>query len=183
MTAMAVEAAARRITADEFLSHDYPVGSELIDGVVFLNDATFLHQEVCARLLSALRDWALEHGLGRSGYGGNWVLSPHHVYKPDVWWAEAPPRGTRHTGPPDLAVEVRSPGTWARDVGPKLREYERAGTRELWLVDPASRTVLVFRRDGTGFATTADLGAGEALTTPLLPGFSLALDALFADLD
>lgn len=32
-----------RISADEFLSGDYPTGSELIDGVVHMIDATFRH--------------------------------------------------------------------------------------------------------------------------------------------
>lgn len=43
--------------------------------------------------------------------------------------------------------------------------------------------MLVFRRDDGAFDTTADVGLGETLTTPLLPGFALALDDLFADLD
>lgn len=183
MTAMTVEATAPRITAEEFLSRDYPIGTELVDGVVYEMDPAFVHQEMCMRLLYALRTWALEHALGRVGFGGNWVLSDRHVYKPDVWWKAKPPRGVRNDGPPDLAVEVRSPGTWALDIGPKLRQYERSGTKELWLVDPTSRTVLVFRRDGTGFETTQDLGPGETLSTPLLPGFALALDDLFADLE
>ena len=29
-------------------------------------------------------------------------------------------------GPPDLAVEIRSPSTWRFDVGMKLETYERA---------------------------------------------------------
>jgi hypothetical protein len=43
MTAMTVQAQDPRISAEEFLSHDYPIGSELIDGVVHVNDATFRH--------------------------------------------------------------------------------------------------------------------------------------------
>lgn len=39
MTAMTADVASTRITADEFLSRDYPIGSELIDGVVFEADA------------------------------------------------------------------------------------------------------------------------------------------------
>ena len=197
MTAMTAQAEGSRITADEFLSGHYPTGSELVDGLVYVMDPAFDHQEVAARLLMALRMWAAGHGLGRVGFGGNWVLSDGHVYKPDVWWTSHPPRGTvsvwdpsrtprgtRHDGPPELAVEVRSPGTWAIDVGLKLRRYESSGTAELWLVDPPARSVLVFRRDdsGPGFAGAVDLGAGEALTTALLPGFTLPVDELFADL-
>jgi len=186
MTAMTVQAAAPRITADEFLSRDHPIGSELIDGVVHVNDPAFVHQEVGARVLDALRGWAAEAaGAGRAGWGGNWVLSDGHVYKPDVWWSAGPPRGTRHAGSPELAIEVRSPGTWALDIGPKLRQYEAAGATELWLVDPPARSVLVFRRDGSGsgFAAAVDVGAGESLTSPMLPGFTLAIGELFHDLE
>ena len=181
----AVHASGDRITADEFLAGPYPPGSELVDGVVHVNDAAFLHQEVVGRIYAALREWALTVLLGRAGFGGNWVLDDGHVYKPDAWWAARTPRGTRHHGPPDLAVEVRSPSTWALDVGPKLRHYEQAGTSELWLVDPPARSVLVFRRaEGEeGFAATVEVGPGEELTSPLLPGFRLAVDALFADLE
>lgn len=186
MTAMTVPAAAPRITAEEFLADDYPVGSELVDGVVHRNDPAFLHQEVVSRLLRALAAWAAsEEGHGRAGVGGNWVLDDRHVYKPDVWWRAVRPRGTRNDGPPDLAVEVRSPGTWALDVGPKLRRYGTAGTAELWLVDPPAQSVLVFRRDGSGagFAAAVEIGGAEALSSPLLPGFALTPGELFADLD
>lgn len=185
MTAMTVQAVAPRITAEEFLSGEYPIGSELVDGVVYEMDPAFDHQEVGARLLDAVRDWACaQPDRGRAGYGGNWVLSDGNVYKPDVWWKAQRPRGVRNDGPPELAVEVRSPGTWALDVGPKLRRYESSGTAELWLVDTPSSTVLVFRRDdsGPGFADAVEFGAGETLTSPLLPGFTLDVDGLFADL-
>lgn len=85
--------------------------------MVHVNDPAFDHQEVCVRILLALREWAVERAIGRAGYGGNWVLSDGNVYKPDVWWADRPPCGTRHAGPPELAIEVRSPSTWALDVG------------------------------------------------------------------
>ena len=185
MTAMTAHVATPRITADEFLSRDYPIGSELIDGVVYEMDPAFDHQEMVSRLLIALRAWVEESRLGRAGIGGNWVLSDGHVYKPDVWWKAQRPRGVRNDGPPDLAIEVRSPGTWALDVGPKLKQYEAAGTTELWLVDTPSSTVLVFRRDdsGPGFADAVEFGEGKELTSPLLPAFALSVDGLFADLE
>jgi Uma2 family endonuclease len=175
-----VTAVTSSLSADEFLSGDYPVGSELIDGVVFVNDPGFRHQRLCLRLIRALADWADSgNGSGEVGYGGNWVLADRHVYKPDVWWIATPPEGARHDGPPDLAVEVRSPGTWHRDIGPKLRIYAEAGTRELWLVDTPARAVLVYRAGA--FDDAAELGPGDALASPLLPGFALPLDELFRE--
>ncbi len=79
-------------------------------------------------------------------------------------------------------MEVRSPSTWRYDVGAKKATYERLGLAELWLVDTAADEVLVFRRSSpatTAFDVALELGAGESLTTPLFPGFTLELAELF----
>jgi len=180
MTAMTVQAQEPRISAEEFLSHDYPIGSELIDGVVHVNDASFRHNKLCKRIDWAITLWAESpDGHGESGQGGNWVLARGHVYKPDVWWVAHPPDGTRHDGPPDLAVEVRSPKTWLLDIGRKRDEYRRSGVGELWLVDTPASTVLVYRA-GEDLDDATEVGPGETLTSPLLPGFALPIDELFA---
>ena len=49
---------------------------------------------------------------------------------------------------PDWLCEVLSPSTAALDRGAKMRHYARAGVRHLWLVDPAARTLEIFRLDG-----------------------------------
>ncbi len=93
------------------------------------------------------------------------------------------PGGSRSDEPPVLAVEVRS-GNWHVDVGRKRRIYEDVGVAELWPVDTAARTVIVLGRSRPGeptFDTRADVIAGENLTTPLLDGFALAVEGLFAD--
>lgn len=51
-------------------------------------------------------------------------------------------------GAPDLVVEVLSPSTVKRDRTRKKDVYGRCGVREYWLVDPASRTVEVYRNTG-----------------------------------
>jgi Uma2 family endonuclease len=103
-----------------------------------------------------------------------------------VWWVpdgERPRRDAKRiVGPPRLAVEVRSPSTWRYDVGVKKRTYERLGLAELWLVDTAADTVLVYRRsspEAAEFDVVLEVEGGESLTTPLLPGFSVDLAALF----
>ena len=54
---------------------------------------------------------------------------------PDAYWSLAP----------DLAVEVVSPSDRRADVQQKVAEYFAAGTRLVWVVDPATRTVRVHR--------------------------------------
>jgi Uma2 family endonuclease len=177
------------LSTEEFLAGDWPADTELVDGEVIMNDPTFRHQKMCSRIYDAIRAW-IQHGDGRgdAGWGGNWTLVPGHVYKPDVWWTvEAALPGAdavRSDTPPTLAVEVRSPGTWYLDRGRKRDVYEAAGVAELWLVDTPARAVLLSRRGAPGaarFDITAELGPGETLTTPLLDGFSLPIDELFAD--
>lgn len=179
----------RRLTADEFLAGDFPRGAQLIEGEVIVNDPGFWHQELCLRVVLALRSWVdSEPGHGRVGFGGNWRLDARSLYKPDVWWTGAgrePDLATaRHDVAPDLAIEVRSPGTWVHDIGTKRRVYEQNGTPELWLVDGFGRVVLVYARSKPGvsrFDIEAELGLSHALVSPLLPGFKLGVDELFAD--
>lgn len=183
MTAMTVQQDTPRVTADEFLSgvpgDQYPIGSELVDGVVHVNDATFRHQRLCGRIYRALAAAADDTCRGEVGWGGNWVLGAQQVYKPDVWWTEHPPDGARHDGAPDLAVEVRSPGTWRLEIGRKRIVYGEAGMKELWLVDTPARVVLVFRAGS--FDDGLEVGEGEQLTTALLPGLTITIDDLFAE--
>lgn len=50
-------------------------------------------------------------------------------------------------GAPDFVIEILSPATSVRDQVAKRDLYERHGVRELWLVDPESRALTVYRLD------------------------------------
>lgn len=81
---------------------------------------------------------------------------------------------------PDLVVEVLSPGNTPADMARKRDEYFRAGVRMLWEVDPRSRAVRVYTAlDRVIDLTVTDTLAGD----PVLPGFTLPLARLFAELD
>jgi Uma2 family endonuclease len=62
----------------------------------------------------------------------------------------------------------------------KLRDYFAAGARLVWLVDPAARTVAVYTApdQSTSLREDQTLDGG-----PVLPGFTLPLRDLFAELD
>ena len=172
-----------RVSVEEFLAGDWPAGSWLVDGEVVVNDPGFQHQEVVARILRALAAWCdAAPDRGRAGFGGNWIFDPYTLLKPDVWWSAVIPTGNHSDTPPDLAVEVRSPTTWRYDVGKKRQIYGDAGVAELWLVDPPAQSILVWRRPPgmTTFDAVAERAIGDDLTTPLLPGFQLSVDKLFA---
>ncbi len=174
------------LSADDYLSGDFDRDTELLFGEVIVNDPTREHQRVVGRTFYALETWVrAETGRGEVSFGGNWVFGPDTVLKPDVWWVRTERLSelgsARHDTVPDLAVEIRSPGTWRYDVGPKRALYERRGVGELWLVDPPGQVVLVCRRSRPTVATfdvVAEVAVGEVLTSPLLADFALSVDEL-----
>jgi Uma2 family endonuclease len=63
------------------------------------------------------------------------------------------------------------------DAMSKVTMYLQAGLRLVWLVDPAERTVTVFRPD----AALKLLGEGDTLDGgDVLPGFSVPVADIFA---
>jgi Uma2 family endonuclease len=178
-----VSAVTGRLSADEYLAREDPRRTELIEGIVVVNEPTVLHQRVVGLIYAALLAWTQSApGRGTASLPLDVRLDDATVLAPDVlWFAQAIDlRAPRAPRMPDLAVEVRSPATWVFDVGPKRELYERHGLRELWLADTASRTLLVYRRHTSegGFDVQTELGAGEPLTSPLLPGFAVAIGDL-----
>lgn len=182
--------ATQLMTAEEFLTRtDLERGTELVAGELVMSAPSWRHQQVCVRLVHALGLWIGDRrDRGSAMIPIDVLLDEHNVYEPDVLWYSAARRpATRDPRPypvPDIAVEVRSPSTWRYDVGVKKTEYERRGLPELWLVDLAADEVLVYRRSAPAtpaFDISLELTAEDELASPLLPGFVLALDGLFAD--
>ena len=174
---------AERLSADAYLARDDTRRTELIDGVVVVNEPSILHQHVCAAVWEALAHWTrTPDGRGTATLPINVPLDERNVLAPDVMWFAKPLPLDAVNAPrvPDLAVEVRSPATWVYDIGRKRELYERHGVRELWLADTVSRTMLVYRRSRpeAGFDVALELGAEETLNTPLLPAFAAAVGEL-----
>jgi Uma2 family endonuclease len=48
---------------------------------------------------------------------------------------------------PDLVIEVASPSNTWSEIQEKVSDYFGSGTRIVWVVDPATRTVTVYRPD------------------------------------
>lgn len=77
---------------------------------------------------------------------------------------------------PELVVEIQSNKDSDAELRSKCQEYFEAGVREIWRIDPQSKTVIVACADGR--ETT--LGLTETLITEQLPGFAISVAMLFA---
>lgn len=76
--------------------------------------------------------------------------------------------------PPDVAVEVLSPGQGMAFMRRKAAMYASFGVKSTWIIDPASREVHVLEGDDE-----RTLLIGERLTTPAVPGLDVDVSAFF----
>ena len=84
---------------------------------------------------------------------------------------------THFRTPPDLIVEVMSPGQTLRAQLDKCREYLGHGVRVTMLVEPARRMVYILRPDHE----VGPLREGDSIdVTDVLPGFEVTVSGLFA---
>jgi Uma2 family endonuclease len=178
-----------RITASEYfeLSAQDERSTWLVEGEIVVNQAKFFHGVLQVRIGGALNVWT-EAGQGRGLASAPTAveMNDYNVYGPDVLWVAEKHLPRDLDGyperVPDICVEIRSESTWRYDIGAKKRVYEAGGLPELWLVDHPVDVVLVYRRSTPAspvFDVELELSTGDALTSPQLPGFSLALDELF----
>ncbi len=92
-------------------------------------------------------------------------------------------------GPPDLIVEIVSPDSVARDWREKYHDYEEAGVREYWVIDPMARHAELYaltpdeaQPDAPGPASYRRLEEKEGVVeSAVLPGFRLRISWLWDD--
>lgn len=157
---------------------------EIIDGELFVTPSPRrAHQKGVSNLIYYLNDFVKKHDLGEI-YPAPFdvVFSRFDVVEPDVLYiskARSSVLSEKNVqGAPDLVVEVLSETTADIDRTTKLQLYARFGVQEYWVIDPDDCSAEVYRLQQQGFELTAKLGASDALTSPLFPGFSLPLKKL-----
>jgi Uma2 family endonuclease len=154
---------------------------ELSEGELFMPPhPTNTHQRVVLELAIALHRFVTEHDLGIVRVAPLPVrLWPGKIREPDIFFlahAHQDRIGEQVFGPPDLIMEVISPGTRYTDRMEKLFEYVRAGVREYWIVDPDAGTIEVFVLHGDVYELDARWGEEQTAHSVLLAGFQVAVN-------
>ena len=183
-----------RIPATEFdveeLDSDEGRLYELVDSVLVEKVMALLESMIAVIISAELFRFIKGKSLGIvTGADGMMRLAPGLIRIPDVAFIRKAqfPGGRVGTDPipdihPDLAVEVLSPSNTVEELDEKLIDYFRSGTELVWYVEPDSRSVLVFtdpdRANAVRLSVADTLDGGT-----VLPGFTLAVAALFAELD
>jgi Uma2 family endonuclease len=184
-----VTAPSARFTYEDFLN--FPSDGkrhEVIDGEHYVTPSPNTKHQVVSMNLTRAFNFYLERQRVGQVFAAPFdvVFSDLDVVEPDLLYISRERSGIltdEHVrGSPDLVVEIVSPGTRKTDEVTKRKVYERFDVKEYWVVDPELDAVKVYRRDGGVFARAAELTAeaGDILTTPLLPDFSVSVADLFA---
>jgi Uma2 family endonuclease len=159
---------------------------ELYDGEVIVVPSPFpRHQRVAMHLGEIIAEYERAHGGVQFWVPIDIVFDEHNVVQPDVVYFREERRhvvrdweATRAA--PDLAVEVVSRSTEARDRGRKMQVLARFGVPEYWIVDPAKNTLEIYVLGGGAYELIADAGEDETITSPTLPHLSFSTECVFA---
>src|SRR3954470_10583522 len=79
----------------------------------------------------------------------------------------------------DLALEVVSEDKPERDLVDKRGDYAEGRVPEYWIVNPQTETITVLRLRGETYEEAGIYRRGESAASTLLPGFSVAVAAVF----
>jgi Uma2 family endonuclease len=86
-------------------------------------------------------------------------------------------------GAPDLIIEILSKGNNKKELQNKYEVYEKSGVKEYWIVAPEGQFMQVNTLVNGKYQPSKLLTLGDEIITPILPGFILNLDDVFANLD
>lgn len=180
-------------TYADYLIWSADSGNEVIDGVAYVREPpspSRLHQKIVLELGRQVSNSLagkpgdafiapLDVRLPKNGLADDQIDT---VVQPDVFIVHDPrkvdERGAH--GAPDWIAEVLSPSTARYDRTLKLRAYERAGVPEVWLIDPAARTVTMYRIAAGHYGRPVVLELAGRSDIMAVPGVSIDWDHLLA---
>jgi len=185
------EVAQKVLTWDEYVRGE-PADLEryeIVDGVVIELPASSIgHQRVVRRLLRLLEDFVSSRNLGEIFPAPLDVVvqrNPLRTRQPDLLFvrAENAPnldkQQERLEFAPDLVIEVLSPSDSLSELLKKLNDYHRIGVKEVWLVNPLTRTVEVLARQEDGWELVGVFKETETVQSRVLLELNLPVAQIF----
>jgi Uma2 family endonuclease len=176
--------AATKISLAQFLA--LPEGDityELVEGKTIpkMSPKRF-HSRLAITLCILLENWSknkgeigLEWAVTLKRNGIDWVPVPDLLYisydklSPERFENEACPF------PPELVIEIISPGQSFGDLSEKATDYLEAGVDRVWLVDSQAKSITIFYPD----APPQTKRGQDSLTDAMLPELTITVEQVF----
>ncbi len=158
-------AAKKQASYDDLFSLPDNMVGEIIDGELIATPRPSRRHGVAASVLGY--ELGPPYQLGRGGGPGGWIIIDEpeislgaHILVPDLagWRSErflASEQTNWISVSPDWVCEILSPKTVGLDKVRKMPIYAQHGIAHLWLVDPAAKTLDVFRLESNRWVLLA----------------------------
>lgn len=176
----------RKLTYEEFLEWYADTHAEWVDGEIIMGQPpSYEHQADSDFLTTLLRMYVEAHELGVV------ISAPFQMRLSDQKSAREPDlmfiakenigRITKNylDGPADLAIEIVSPESVGRDRGEKFVEYESAGVREYWMIDPQRKRAEFYVLSDAHQYESVFSGREGIFHSTVLDGFYLRVEWLW----
>ena len=176
------------MTEQEFVAWAYErTRAEWVNGeVTIMSPVNLEHDQLQGWIARLIADFVEENNLGQVCGSEFWLRLPNakSLRLTDLFFVatgresgfqrasksnSGPP--TCFNGAPDLIVEIVSDDSVGRDYKQKLKEYESAGVREYWIIDPLALKVIANSYSGKKFHRLPEKKG--AIRSKVLPGFFL----------
>jgi len=176
-----------KMTAQQYLQlgEDPPgVRLELVNGEVAVSPSPVPdHAYAIIELAILLGQHVKRNGLGRVYSDLDIVLGPHDVRCPDMIFvarARLNIVGKKAVqGPPDLCIEVISPGSASVDRTDRFDEYQAFGVACYWIIDPAERTIEAYKLAEGRYVRCGRGQSSDIVRLPPFPDLEIPLAELW----
>lgn len=178
----------QKISYEDFLKQYTNVHAEWVQGeVIQLMTASDKHQDLVRWLISILSLFVETHNLGWLRPAPFNMQLPHlgRGREPDILFVSRDRleivQETHLAEAADLVIEIVSPESVGRDRGEKFVEYEAAGVREYWLIDPDRQQAEFYHLAENGRYRLIPPADEGRFHSAVLPNFWLQVDWLWQE--
>ncbi|MEM1168520.1 MAG: Uma2 family endonuclease [Cyanobacteria bacterium P01_H01_bin.35] len=175
-----------QLTLQEFI--ELPPGEgdityEFIDGIAVAKmSPKKFHSKLTRALLYLIDEWCEGKGevypelaIKLIRKGKDWMPVPELLYLATERFPEDWEEDVACSVPPDLVIEIISPGQTYGQLNAKAKDYLDAGVLRVWVVDSKARSITVFYPD----APPQTYMANTLLIDSLFPGLELTAEQVF----
>ncbi|MDO5423167.1 MAG: Uma2 family endonuclease [Eubacteriales bacterium] len=147
-------------TIDDIYALPEGTRAELIDGqIYYMAPPSRIHQEISGELHYIIKDYIRQKAGTCKIYSAPFAVfllnnDETNYVEPDISIvcdrSKLDDKGCH--GAPDWIIEIVSPSNPGHDYVTKLSEYNAAGVREYWIVDPTTESITVYFFESNLFA-------------------------------
>lgn len=182
------QAASGRVSFEDYLKLTADQFAEWVDGeIIYIMPPLIIHQRILRFLVQLLSAYLAARPLGEFLFApvAMKIIEGRRGREPDLLFVLAEHlnriKDSYIDGPADLVIEIVSEESDDRDRVTKFREYEAAGVREYWIIDPIFKEALCYFAGDDKKYRRLEVDANGDVHSQVLAGFRLHVSTLWSD--